>query len=107
MDVLSHGLWALAIFWGTSYRWWAFLIGMAPDLLSFGPFFVERIATGTMTFGRPAGRVIPEYLHTLYNISHSFITWAIIGLILYVVWRKYWPIVLAACAHLALDIPTH
>lgn len=107
MDTLSHGLWALAIFWGTSYRWWAFLIGMAPDLLSFGPFFVQRILTGTLSAGRPDHASIPSYVPVAYNVTHSILFWVLVGALLYVVARRYWPIVGAALAHIALDIPTH
>jgi hypothetical protein len=105
MDVLSHGLWALAIFWGTSYRWWAFLVGMLPDLLSFGILFVQRIFTGGFTRGPPMDT--PAWLDIAYSITHSFITWIVVGVILYFVWRKVWPIVGAAVAHVALDVPTH
>ncbi len=107
MDTLSHGLWALAIFWGTSYRWWAFLIGMIPDLLSFGVYFVQRIASGSLVRGPPELASIPHYVDVLYSITHSFFTWIILAILLYYAWRKYWPIVFAAIAHIALDIPTH
>lgn len=107
MDTLSHGLWALAILWGTGYRWWAFFFGMISDLLSFGLFITQRILTGGFTMSRPPGMEIPSYVGFMYTITHSFFTWILIGVILYFVWRKYWPIVFAPIAHIALDIPTH
>ena len=40
MDVLAHGLWGGAAFSGRGKKefWTGFLVGMAPDLLSFGVF---------------------------------------------------------------------
>ncbi len=106
MDTLSHGLWALAIFWGTSYRWWAFLIGMVPDLLSFGLVFVKEI--GHLNGGGPPPiESLPSWLPTMYSITHSFVTWIAIGALLYALKKKYWPIVAAAMAHIVLDIFTH
>ena len=46
MDILSHGLWG-AIAFGRRNRpsfWLAFVIGLAPDLLSFGILWMGRYA---------------------------------------------------------------
>lgn len=108
MDTLSHGLWALALFWGTNYRWWAFLVGMLPDLLSFGLLFVLRLSDHVqMPRGPPPTHMLPDWVFISYDITHSFVTWAVIGVALYFVARRVWPIVFAAAAHIALDIPTH
>ncbi len=107
MDTLSHGLWALALFWGTSYRWWAFLIGMIPDLLSFGFYLITQFFHGGLRQGPPPLETIPSWVFTIYDITHSFLTWAIIGIALYFIARRVWPIVFAAGAHIALDIVTH
>lgn len=110
MDTLSHGLWALALFWGTSYRWWALLVGMLPDFLSFGLYFVQRIVTGGFGAGPngpPPIDSLPQWVFTSYDITHSFVTWAVVGIALYFLVRRVWPIVFAAGAHIALDIPTH
>ncbi len=98
-------MWALAIFWGTSYRKRAFLLGMVPDLLSFGILFVIRLLTGGLERGAPSHT--PAWLTTAYSVTHSFFTWIVVGVLLYLFWRKYWPIVFAPIAHIALDIPTH
>jgi hypothetical protein len=107
MDTLSHGLWALAIFWGTNYRWRAFFIGMIPDLLSFGIYLPYRFISAGFHLGRPDGSVIPSWVGMSYNVTHSFVTWILIGALLYWLGKRYWPIVFAAIAHIALDIPTH
>ena len=105
MDTLSHGLWALALFWGTTYRKWAFLIGMIPDLLSFGILFLLRIADHSPLRGPPLNE--PSWLPVAYSITHSLFTWIIIGALLYALKKRYWPIVGAAIAHITLDIFTH
>ena len=107
MDTLSHGLWALAIFWGTNYRWWAFLFGMVPDLLSFGIYLPTRLAAHGLVVGRPPVEAIPQWVHSAYAFTHSFVTWILIGALLYFLGKRYWPIVVAPMAHIALDIPTH
>lgn len=63
MDVIAHGLWGGALFYGYGRKRFlaAGLLGMAPDLLSFGIFHVthpgwliERLAGNI--FGPPAVR---------------------------------------------------
>ena len=56
MDVLAHGLWGGAAFSarGKKEFWTGFLVGMAPDLLSFGVFHV-RLRPDWMRW--PLGRV--------------------------------------------------
>ena len=47
MDVVAHGLWGGALFCPRGRKMFliAVLLGMAPDLLSFGPFFLTRLGT--------------------------------------------------------------
>ncbi len=42
MDIVSHGLWGGAAFGRKNKKsfWVAFLFGVLPDLLAFGPFFI-------------------------------------------------------------------
>jgi hypothetical protein len=102
MDVLAHGLWGGALF-GRRNRWqWrlAFLLGMAPDLIAFGPFFVLQI-------GHPDWRTFPPYVHEAYNVTHSLVVW---GTLTGIVWllRKRFPWILCAWGlHVVCDIPLH
>src|SRR4030065_1104639 len=82
MDIVAHVLWG-----GVSFGWkrkygWAFLFGVLPDLLAFGPFFVYRLISGTLKFGKPEIALIPQVVFTAYNFSHSLFT---AGLILLVI----------------------
>lgn len=108
MDILAHGLWG-----GVSFGWkrkygWAFLFGILPDLLAFGPFFVYRLLAGTLKFGKPELAFIPPAVFTAYNISHSLFTAAVIVLITRFAFSKELAVsALAYPLHILLDIPTH
>lgn len=107
MDTLSHALWALALCWWHPKRWWSLLVGALPDLLSFGILFIQRIVLGGFTPEKPDVASIPTYASTLYNTTHSFVTWALVFIIVWYVARTWAPLVIGAVAHIALDIPTH
>ena len=102
MDTLSHALWAMAVFWHTPYRYWAFLFGALPDLLTFGPRFAARFIDFLLPLDIPrVGQFVP------YTVSHSFITWIMVGAIVYAATRKR-PYVLLACGiHITQDMFTH
>lgn len=108
MDILAHGLWG-----GVSFGWrrkygWAFLFGVLPDLLAFGPFFVYRLLAGTLKFGKPEIASIPTAVFTAYNLSHSLFTAALIFLIIrFAISKELAVSALAYPLHILLDIPTH
>ncbi|MDH3443631.1 MAG: hypothetical protein OEN50_06895 [Deltaproteobacteria bacterium] len=114
MDVLSHGLWGGAAFRarGRKTFWTAFLVGMAPDLLSFGVFHVTRPdwiisrLAGEIS-GPPAHSILPAYVSYAYNVTHSLI---ICVLVFFLLWGllKSPPWLMAPWAlHIVCDIPTH
>jgi hypothetical protein len=108
MDILAHGLWGGAVFgWKRKYLL-AFLFGMLPDLLAFGPFFIYRLLSGALKLGKPEIALIPPAVFTAYNFSHSLLTAAaILPLVRFVISKELY---LSACAyplHILLDIPTH
>jgi hypothetical protein len=74
MDVLSHGLWGTALFGLRSQQeWrWAFLLGMAPDVIAFGPFVVAQM------LGKASWPDFPPYVYEAYNFTHSIVVWAAI-----------------------------
>jgi len=108
MDILAHGLWGGAAFgWKRKY-FWAFLFGMLPDLLAFGPFFVYRLISGTLKFGKPEIAAIPAAVFTAYNFSHSLFTAAaILLLVRFVISKELFIAAWAYPLHILLDIPTH
>ena len=110
MDTLAHGLWTNALYHRqrASDRWWAIFFGVAPDLFSFGPFFVMRFLQETLPSGRPSLASIPDYVSIIYNYTHSAIIWLIVfGLVFF--WRSrqpWWPLG-AWGLHILIDIATH
>lgn len=112
MDTLSHGLWGGVVF-GRRHFWWAFLFGMGPDLLSFGPFFVMRALAGFPAYPMepgmraPALSFLPAFVPFLYNITHSLIIWLLLFSMIWIVRKKPFWIFGAWALHILLDIPTH
>jgi len=113
MDIISHGLYGGVAFGRTSKisYWKAFFFGIMPDLFSFGLLFafsILGIASGPdFNAGPPDPASIPQYVHSLYNVTHSLI---VAGVVIGIVWfiRKKplvemfaWPL------HMLVDIPTH
>ena len=110
MDTLAHGLWTNIIFqrrrpYG---RWWPIFFGVAPDLFSFGPFFLTRLLRGLWPLVRPELDIIPFYVSILYNYTHSLIIFLAIfvGVALWRVGRVWWPLG-AWGLHILIDIGTH
>jgi hypothetical protein len=100
MDVLAHGLWGGVGFCPKGGKKFAaaFVLGMAPDLFSFGLFHVthpdwigQRIL-GEVS-GPPPMAILPDFLFHAYNITHL---------------RRHPPwLFLAWGLHILCDIPTH
>lgn len=113
MDILSHGLWG-ALAFGRKNRasfWLAFVIALAPDLFSFGILW----ATATLglserpdfSHGTPPESSIPLYVHHLYNVTHSFIVFLLVFLLIwFLLKRPLWELS-AWGLHVLVDIPTH
>ena len=112
MDIVSHGLWGSVAFGRKNRRlfWLAFFFGIMPDLFSFGIFFIERILTGNISFehsGPPDPALIPAYVDTLYNFTHSLVIFALVfGIVWFFCKQPFIPL-LAWCFHIVLDIFTH
>ena len=114
MDVLAHGLWGGVAFYPKGGKKFAagFVFGMAPDLLSFGVYHVthpnwlwSRLA-GEVS-GPPPLSTLPEFLFHAYNLTHSFVVWAALFVLIWVV-RRHPPWAFSAWGlHILCDIPTH
>jgi hypothetical protein len=130
MDIFSHGLWAMAAAKALNNRrftekplsllqagWW----GVFPDLFAFGAPFVVMIAlmlTGQIdasTMRRPPQMepanpqlaALFALAPQLYQLSHSLVVFAVVVLLVRVLFKK-WPwILLGWLLHILADIPTH
>lgn len=128
MDVLSHGVWALAIARGanikTSTRVMrpsvAFFFGIFPDLFAFSIpilFMLWTFLTGSgpevvaAPGPGPSSLRSPEMLalaHNLYNLSHSLIVFLVVFVVVALLRKKrpYWELS-GWLFHILCDIPTH
>lgn len=114
MDVFSHGLWGGIAFGRRSRKsyWTAVAIGVAPDVLAFGPFMVQRLLSqGTAFFShlghRPELPTIPPYVHAVYNVTHSLVVFAVAFALVWAIRRKPMVEMLAWGLHVCMDIPVH
>ena len=113
MDILSHGLWGAGTFGRKSKKdfWIAFLFGIAPDFFSFGIFAISNILGIEKRVGwtkePPLSDAIPVYVHTLYNITHSFIPFILIFIIVWIIRKRPYYLMLAWPLHILFDIGTH
>jgi hypothetical protein len=113
MDTLSHGLWGGVAFGRESKKnfLWSFCFGVAPDIFSFGIFTAASVfgfvARPEWSAGPPPMELIPEYVHVLYNITHSFVIFAAVFFAVWLIYKKPFLPMLAWALHILIDIPTH
>lgn len=114
MDFISHGLWGTILFGRSDPKafLWSLVVGIAPDVLSFGPYIVGTwfgiFPHPDWSEGRhPSPSEIPLFTHIAYNITHSLIVFVVVFSLLYHFRKKiFWPIG-AWGFHILLDIPFH
>ncbi len=114
MDTLSHGLYGGVAFGRASKKsfWLSFLFGVGPDLLSFGLFtagtWVGLFDHPDWSSGRhPDPSQIPQFVHILYDVTHSFIVFALIFALVWFFRKKPLYEMLGWPLHILVDIPTH
>lgn len=114
MDVIAHGLWGGLPFCAQGRKKFlaGVLLGIAPDLLSFGVFHVTHPGWLTQRLvgeisGPPALTLLPPYVFHAYNVTHSLVVWAVAFFLLWQLAKKPpWPLG-AWLLHILCDIPTH
>lgn len=107
MDIFAHGLWSYAIFRRKKYVWLATLFGVLPDMLSFGILFAINFINGNFHRWPPALSALPKWLFAAYNMTHSFIMFLFVFIIIFLLINKwFWPLS-AWAVHIIIDIPTH
>ena len=114
MDVVAHGLWGGAAFVSQGRRKFtaAVILGMAPDLLSFGlfhithPQWIEARVLGQVS-GPPPLEILPGFVFYAYNLTHSLLIWSLLFAVIWA-WSRRCPwVFLAWGLHILCDIPTH
>jgi hypothetical protein len=116
------------------YTWLAIFFGIAPDIFSFGPLLVMNIFTtgplwpymqarveaewGTKTANimghwmssppkTPDPEMIPQYVHLLYNFTHSLVIFAAVFFLSWLLCRKLYWFLGGWGLHVAIDIFSH
>lgn len=114
MDVLSHGLWGGITVGRRSKKsfWTAFAFGVAPDVIAFGPFLGNRLLLHGADFlehigKRPDASLIPDYVYSLYHLTHSLVVFAAAFAIVWIARRKPLVEMWAWALHVCMDIFTH
>ncbi|MFQ5683280.1 MAG: hypothetical protein ACE5HC_08420 [Candidatus Binatia bacterium] len=114
MDTLAHGLWGGVGFYphGTKKFTAALILGMSPDLFSFGLFHVthpgwlKSLFAGEVS-GPPPLAMLPEFVYHAYNLTHSLVIWAALFSLIWWIRRHPPWVFLAWGLHILCDIPTH
>lgn len=111
MDYFAHGLWSYIFFNKTSKPWIAVLFGLLPDSMSWMIYFFYNIFLNGLTLGKPNIDIVPDWVFTLYGVSHSLIVSSlacliVIGLVYYFT-KKYFLYILAWPISVILDTLTH
>ncbi|MEK7501160.1 MAG: hypothetical protein AAB642_03490 [Patescibacteria group bacterium] len=136
MDIFSHAFWTAVAAKGANskirYLWevkplriaWAAVWGIAPDVFAFAPLFVSLLLglflgigdlrwdnlprpTDAEPFGPPGHLAIFRLTNTLYNISHSLVTFAVVFAAAWLLRRRARWEMLGWLLHIFIDVPTH
>lgn len=114
MDIVSHGLWGGLALGRASRRsfWTAFGFGTLPDLFSFGLVFANGLLVHGLDFFNglghpPAPSLIPAYVYSLYNATHSLVVFALVFGLVWLMRGKPLMELGAWGLHIAVDIFTH
>jgi hypothetical protein len=83
--------------------WVAALFGLLPDMMSIGPFFVQRIVDRDVT----AFQHISPVVMGLYHLTHSLMVAALILALLYFLRRSLFVPALAWPLHILMDSFSH
>jgi len=111
VDTIAHGLLSFIIFRKfkpLKYIWLAIFFGVLPDLSSWTIYLTYGLFTGSFAHAGPTQlSSIPNWVFTLYGISHSLIVFGIVALAIFTVKRHIPGYLFAWPIHILIDIPTH
>ena len=109
MDIISHGLYGGVAFGRKNKRdyWWSFAFGIAPDFFSFGVFTAMTMLGVSPRYVLLRDDAVPQYAHSLYNVTHSLVIFAVVFLIAWAIRKRPFLPMLAWPLHIFVDIPLH
>lgn len=111
MDFLAHLLWTFIIFYQPDWKLLLLLefFGVFPDLITFFPIVIhdisKRKSLKPIDWSDPSK--VPKFFFTLYNLSHSFVTFGICFLITYIFLNKIAFILISWGMHILFDMFSH
>lgn len=106
MDYISHGLWSYIFFYKIKKPVYAVLFGLLPDTFSWGVYAFYNLIF-LEEFGEPVLGKIPQWVFTLYNITHSLIIVGVLILLIYLILKKIPIYIFAWPIAIIMDIFTH
>ncbi len=106
MDYVAHGFWSYIFFNWVRRPLYAVLFGLLPDTSSWLIYTIYRMWMGG-EFSKPILSIVPDWVFTLYNISHSLFVAAAAILIVSLILRRIPMCMLAWPAMIVLDVFTH
>ena len=110
MDTLSHALWGRGFFGYRGHPYWSLFFGALPDLFSFGIYFLASILFNpvNLKLGKPALHEIPDWVFSLYDVTHSLLIAVFFILLIYFLINKNFAFAMVAWPlHILLDFPFH
>jgi hypothetical protein len=105
MDVISHALWANALFRKKKWAELGIFFGIFPDV-GFLPIILHVLFATPLPYEEALSSV-PHYLFIPYFLLHSFVALGIVALILFIWAKEYLPALLGWFLHIIIDIPVH
>ena len=110
MDTISHALWGKGVFGYRGRPFWSLFFGALPDLFSFGIYFFYDFLLNpfNLKLEKPELHEIPNYVFSLYDITHSLvIACFFICIVYFFISRNFAFAMLAWPLHIMLDFPFH
>ena len=110
MDTLSHALWGKGFFGYRGKPYWSIFFGVLPDLFSFGIYYILNLLFNykNLKHGKPELHELPDYIFTLYDITHSLvIALFFVCIVYFFINRNFAFAMLAWPLHILVDFPFH
>ena len=110
MDTLSHALWGKGFFGYRGKPYWSIFFGVLPDLFSFGIYYILNLLFNykNLKHGKPELHELPDYIFTLYDITHSLvIALFFVCIVYFFINRNSAFAMLAWPLHILVDFPFH
>ncbi len=107
MDIIAHLLWSYIFFHDFDNLILFLLAGTLPDFLSWGIYSIHAIFTKNIPRKKEDLDNVPEWTHTLYGITHSVFSFAIVFTLLLVLTKEVPFYLIGWILHILIDIPLH